>query len=168
MHAAALDWIARHATTDEVRVLDVGGRQINGTPRDLFPHATEYVVVDLIEHPSVDIVADVMALKPTGRAKLSVGRFDVIVYAEVAEHAKDWRDHLDHMADLLVDGGRCIITAANERRTPHSGIDGGAVRDGEHYANLTAEDLDAVLYGIGDNYVIDEAGDDLRAVFWKG
>ena len=168
MHPAALDWIARHATDEEVRVLDVGGRDINGTARDLFPNATEYVVVDLVKHPSVDLTADVLDLKPTGRAKLSVGQFDVIVYAEVAEHSPDWVDHLDHLTDLLADDGRCIITAAGPTRTPHSGIDGGAVRDGEHYANLTRDELDAALYGIGDRYVIDESGHDLRAVFWKG
>ena len=176
MHAAAMEWIQAHATADTVRVLDVGGRQINGTPRALFPNATEYVVVDLVEHPSVDLVADVLALQPGRRSRASraavkassMGTFDVVVYAEVAEHSADWQQHLQVMMQLLNADGRLIITAANQHRVPHSSVDGGALRDDEYYENLTRADLMDALLAVTDDYQVDEHGDDIRAVAYKG
>ena len=40
MHPEAMEWVAKHATGDPVSVLDLGGRYINGSPRELFPNAT--------------------------------------------------------------------------------------------------------------------------------
>ena len=168
MHAAALGWIAQHASTDAVRVLDVGGRDINGSPRGLFPNATEYIVVDPVDHSSVDIVADVLKLKATGKTKMSVGTFDVIIYAEVAEHADNWADHVAHMIDLLNDGGRLVVTAAGPTRAPHSAYDGAEVRPDEHYQNVSPDALSDALYLIGDQFTVEELGDDVRAVFVKG
>jgi len=159
MHLAAMEWIARFATEDEVKVLDVGGRNINGTPRDLFPNA-DYTTVDLVEHESVDIVGDILKLD----AKKLGGPFDIIIYAEVAEHTEDWAAHLAHLFGLLADDGVLVITAANLERTPHSAIDGGQLRDGEFYENIDPEVLTDALYELSDYYQIDVVGADVRAM----
>ena len=33
MHAEAYDWVTPHATDRAVAVLDIGGRNVNGSPR---------------------------------------------------------------------------------------------------------------------------------------
>jgi len=67
MHAEAYAWVAKHATADPVAVLDLMGRFINGSPRDLFPNATSYTVLDIEPGPDVDIVADAATWQPGGR-----------------------------------------------------------------------------------------------------
>jgi len=166
MHAAAMEWIEAHATDKKVAVLDVGGRDINGTARALFPKATEYLVVDLMEHSSVDLAVDVLTLKSKG-AK-AVGPFDVIVYAEVAEHSPDWAAHIAHMHTLMAADGCCIITAAGPQRHPHSGIDGSPIRSDEFYENLSEDLLREAIEVVSDDYLINSKGADVRAVFYKG
>jgi len=159
MHAAAMSWIGQYGSDDELRILDVGGRNINGTPADFFPNA-EYTVVDLHEHSSVDIVGDILEVD------IEPG-FDVIVYAEVAEHTVDWAAHLAHMYDLLVDDGLLVITAAGPDRAAHSAVDGGPLRDGEHYENIDPELLADELYALTDYVQVDVLGDDVRAIAVK-
>lgn len=154
MHQAAYEWVAQHAVGAR-RVLDIGGRNINGTVRPLFPNA-EYVTVDLHGGPGVDVVGDVCNFWP--RAK-----FDVTVCCEVLEHAENWRGILAAAHRLTRKGGMLIVTAAGPGREPHSGIDGGRLRGGEHYENITPEALAAALAD-WDEVEADTTGEDVRAV----
>ena len=160
MHAAAREWIGRYATDRKVRVLDVGGRDINGSPRDLFPNATRYLTVDLLEHASVDIVGDIL----THDVDDLEGPFDIIVYAEVAEHTPDWAAHIAHLYDMLDTDGLLVITAASLNRRPHSGVDGAALRPGEWYENIDPQLLADELYQHTDYVLVDEHRDDVRAM----
>lgn len=158
MHAAALEWVREHAPAWPVTVIDIGGRDVNGTVRHLF-NATEYTSVDLFPGPAVDIVADFcdVTLEPV----------DVIVCCEVAEHTWSWPQIVTHASATLRPGGVLLFTAAGPTRTPHSALDGGPVRDGEWYGNVDPVDLDEVLAIHFDRHEIDVAGDDIRAVAWK-
>lgn len=158
MHAAALDWVRAHAPAWPVSVVDVGGRDVNGTVRHLFD-ATAYTSVDLFPGPAVDIVADF--------CDVDLDPVDVVVCCEVAEHAHNWCQILEHAADTLNPGGALIFTAAGPARAPHSASDGGEVRPGEWYRNVDPLDLDEVLARHFDRHEIDEAGTDVRAVAWK-
>lgn len=162
MHPAASEWINQHADGVTGRVLDVGGRDINGSPKGLFPDADEYLVMDLVEHPSVDIVGDILDFTVD-----DIGTFACIVYAEVAEHSPQWRDHIDRLWDLLEPSGILIITAANPKRTPHSAFDGGALRDDEFYENVEPDELRDLLYQLTDRSEVDVFGMDVRAVVVK-
>jgi len=42
---------------------------------------------------------------------------------------------------MLNAGGVLIVTTASPARAPHSAIDGGALRPGEHYAGVSEDDL---------------------------
>ena len=79
MHPEAYEWVRPHATSEPVEVLDIGGRNINGTSRDHFPHATRFTVIDIAEGPGVDVVADAATWTPDRS-------YDVVVCTEVFEH----------------------------------------------------------------------------------
>lgn len=157
MHPAALAWVARHAPP-ATSVVDVGGRDINGTVRGCFPGAA-YTSVDLIDGPSVDVVADFATWEPAALA-------DVVVCCEVAEHTETWPELVAHAADVLVDGGTLIFTAAGPTRAPHSALDGGELRDGEWYEAVDPERLEEVLSEHFDDVTVaeDQALGDVYAV----
>jgi SAM-dependent methyltransferase len=157
MHDAARAWVAAHATGKVV--VDVGGRNINGTVRDLFPDS-DYTAIDILDGPGVDVVSDFLDFTPKRKA-------DTVVCCEVAEHTPDWRKHLAHAADILKVGGRLIFTAAGPTRAPHSAFDGAELRDGEHYENIDPAALKRQLRKHFADVVVDELGDDVRAVATK-
>lgn len=159
MHPEAFDWVQRHVPDHPVSVLDVGGRDINGSPLDLFDHYCTPEVIDLHPGPRVTWVGDFADYAQTRP-------FDVCLYLEVAEHTPDWRDHIDYIFHLLDDRGVLIFTAAGPERWAHSAIDGGPLRSGEHYANVDPDDLAVVLHEAAfPEFVVDITPDrsDVRA-----
>lgn len=142
MHKQAYQWVADHAYPNVYAVLDIGGRDINGTVRALFPTARLYTSLDLHDGPAVDIVADAATWTPD-RA------YDVVVCAEVFEHTKVWPDICLTAYNALAPGGQFIATMAGPGRGPHSGIDGMSLHPGEHYENVEPHDLREVLLACG-------------------
>jgi SAM-dependent methyltransferase len=158
MHPEALTYIATAVSQHGPfgRVLDIGGRDINGSPAPLFTDALDYVAVDLVEGPGVDVVGD-------ARFFLSDAPFDVVVCAEVLEHVADPWAFLEAAWCNLRPGGRLIATMACHPRRPHSAADGGPIRAGEYYGNVNPDELRQWLnrwdeveieaHGRGDCYV---------------
>lgn len=143
MHAEAYQWVQRHATQEPVTVLDIGGRNINGTVSGLFPHATVYRVLDIADGPNVDIVADASTWTPDRE-------YDVVVCCECFEHTELWREICATAYRACRPGGRFIATMAGPGRPEHSAIDGGwRLYPGEHYANIHPQELLDVLAGCG-------------------
>jgi hypothetical protein len=150
MHPHALRWVTRYAHLGRnAHVIDVGGRNINGTVRDLFPSALTYTAVDLVDGPGVDVVSDFLFHQPPETPGL-------ILHLETAEHTPDWREHLAYAAYLLGAGsdGRLIFTAASTGRAPHSAVDGGPLRAGEHYENIDPDVLDSILERMFRHHVV--------------
>lgn len=135
MHAEAMGWLTEQAADlgDVGTVIDLGGRDINGSPRHLFPQA-QYTVIDLHDGPGVDVVADCRGWEPAEKV-------DLVVCAEVLEHAEAPAGILEAAARWLKPGGVLLCTAAADPRAPHSHLDGGEVRPGEHYANIDPGEL---------------------------
>lgn len=158
MHPAAFSWVAQHATSEPVRMLDIGGRDINGSVRTLFPNA-DYTSIDLYDGEGVDLVADVTTYRPRKK-------YDLIVCCEVLEHTPDPAGILDVAHRLLRGAGKLILTAASEGREPHSAMDGAQLQVGEHYANITRPNLERMLKGWSD-VTIDVTGTDIRATAVK-
>lgn len=134
MHGAVLDYVEANLPATAGDVLDVGGRDINGSPRHLFADAESYMVVDPQEGPNVDLVADIVGLALEDFA-------DTVLCLEVLEHAKDWREIVAACAVACRPGGTVIVTCAGPGRLPHSAVDGGAMRPGEWYQNVTSDEL---------------------------
>lgn len=155
MHTAAHQWVAA-STEPALSVLDIGGRNINGTVRGLFPDAV-YTTIDLEAGPNVDIVGDFLDYQHPELV-------EVVVCCEVAEHTSQWRDIIAHAADQLKPGGRFVFTAAGPGRQPHSGHDGGPLHDGEWYRNIDPGELYETLSAHFGTVVVDVTDEDVRAV----
>lgn len=144
MHDEAREWVAKHATGGPVTVLDLGGRDVNGSVRDLFPGALAYTVLDVRPGDGVDIVADASTWDPGER------RWDVVVSSEVFEHTAHWPGICRTAFKACRPGGTFIVTCAGPGRPPHSAIDGlFRLHPGEHYANVPATELHRVLVETG-------------------
>jgi hypothetical protein len=161
MHTAAYEWVAGYSTRDPLRVLDIGGRNINGSPRGLFPHAA-YTVLDCLDGEGVDIVADAATWKPDRG-------YDLVLCVEVFEHAERWRDILVTAYKALLPGGEIVVTCAGPGRAPHSALDGTwCLQPGEWYGNVEPDDLAAGLKAAGfRSIIVDQLGADVRAHAWK-
>lgn len=143
MHAEAMAWVETHGRRDARSVLDIGGRNINGSPRHLFEQADPYRVLDVLPGDGVDIVAPAESWTPDQQ-------YEVVVACEVFEHAKHWRGIVATAFDALVPGGQFIATMAGPGRAVHSGVDGGGwLHAGEHYGNVDPDDLRTTLLDVG-------------------
>lgn len=138
MHAEAREWVQRWAPSGALDVLDIGGRDVNGTVVDLFAPECRWEVVDLHDGHNVTWVGDFVEFCPDRL-------YDVALYLEVAEHTADWAEHLKVARDCLTSRGSLIFTAAGPNRSPHSALDGGPLRPDEYYANVDPGALSAVL-----------------------
>lgn len=166
MHEAAMDWVKAHATDQPVLVLDIGGQDINGTPKRLFPNAAAYTVLDITPGPNVDVVADATDTETTVNQVLAGFRYDVVVCTEVLEHVRNWPAILQTAFALLKPGGRLILTAAGPGRFVHSGYrESLALGPGEYYGNVHPRALQTVLTSIGFvGIVVNVLVHDVRAV----
>ena len=141
MHVQAYEWVERQVAglgLAAPAVLEIGSLDINGSVRPLFPDASHYHGLDLVAGAGVDEVADASVWSPPRT-------YDVVVSAEVLEHAPAWRDILTMMWSATEPGGTLLMTCASDGRPPHSAVDGLDVRAGEHYANVAARDLRALV-----------------------
>jgi SAM-dependent methyltransferase len=139
LEAAAFLAVTAHRLGPWGSVLDLGGRDVNGSPRNLFAGA-RYVSVDIVGGPGVDVVADATTYRPTER-------FDLVICAEVMEHVPDPCGFVATAWGALRPGGWFIVTAACPPRAPHSAVDGGPLRPGEFYKNVTEDVLASWLVG---------------------
>lgn len=141
MHIEAASFVAltAHRLGPFNRVLELGGRDVNGSVRPYFPGA-KYLSVDLAPGPGVDVVADATTYRPTER-------YDAVVCCEVLEHVPDGDGFVATAWGALKPGGWFILTAACPPRAPHSAVDGGPLRAGEFYKNLTPDVLASWLVG---------------------
>lgn len=162
MHAEALGFIRtairKYGPFDTV--VDIGGRDINGSPRSLFMRA-QYTSVDLEPGPGVDVVADAQLWRPPQRV-------DAAICAEVAEHCPEPQRLITACWEFLNRGGLLIFTAASDGRPAHSAVDGGPLRAGEHYRNIGTKDLQEWL-GPFESFEIQQHTErgDIYALAWR-
>jgi SAM-dependent methyltransferase len=134
---------------------------MNGGVRDLFAGATSYTGLDVVPGPGVDIVADAATWRPLDPDRY----FDTVVCAEVLEHTPDWRAIVQTCHDVLVSGGRLILTCAGPGRARHSGRGPWDLEPDEWYRNISAEELAGALRHAGFAVAsVTTAGQDLQAL----
>lgn len=141
MHPAASAFVALTAERfgPFESVLELGGRDINGSVRPFFA-PSRYVSVDIVDGPGVDVVADATVYRPDER-------FDAVVCCETLEHVPDPDGFIATAWGALHPGGVLIVTAACPPRAGHSAVDGGSLRAGEFYLNVEPALLAAWLVG---------------------
>jgi SAM-dependent methyltransferase len=161
MHKEAMDYMSsqvrrRHLNTPGVRVLDLGGRNVNGTPRRLFHRAAAYIAVDLRDGPGVDIVADAADL-------YLKDRFDVVVSTELLEHTPKGAAIVAAAHRHLEPGGTFLATMAGPGRAPHGASGEIKPPRGEYYRNVEPEALHGWLEAAGFvTWDVNQLGTDLR------
>lgn len=171
MHDAAMAYVRgvlQRTVIPPGPVLEIGGRNINGTVRPLFHEVGPYASIDLYDGPGVDLVGDVCELNPVRTVRQLFHRPNVscVVCCEVLEHTS-LGDIICHWAArALAPAGVFIVTAANPSRVPHSAIDGGPLHDGEYYQGVSPEDLRRWLQYF-DHCDITTQGADIYATAWK-
>ena len=141
MHSAVMSYVERFATDEAVDILDIGGRNVNGTPRELFPNA-RYTVLDVRAGENVDIVADAASWEPDRR-------FHLVVSTECFEHTADWPRICQTAYKACRPGGRFVVTCAGPGRAPHSAFVEAGLQPGEFYANVDPKDLRNELQLVG-------------------
>lgn len=90
------------------RVIEVGSYNVNGSLRPLVTALgpSEYVGVDIMEGPGVDIICDAADLPN----RFIPGSFDLVISTEMIEHVKDWRMIIHNLKNLCRAGGSILIT----------------------------------------------------------
>lgn len=141
MHPEAYEWVWQHAHTRPGRGLDIGGRNINGCTRDLYP-AVDWTVLDIEPGPGVDIVADASTWTPDRE-------YDLVLCTETFEHTPAWPQICATAYQACASGGLLVLTMAGPGRGEHSAIDGGPLRPGEYYGNIDPDELSSALAGVG-------------------
>lgn len=167
MHHEAMQWVAKVITTydldvPDVKVLDLGGRDVNGTTRMLWakPDNDAYTVVDIAPHPSVHIVCDA--------ADLNLDQaFDVVTSTECLEHAERAGEIVKAAWRHLRPGGVFIATMAGPGRPPHGQHGDAEPAEGEFYRNVSEDELMGWISAAGFSaWQIDVLGTDVRCFAW--
>jgi SAM-dependent methyltransferase len=164
VHEAVIEYVeaaVRRYGLDGGAVLDIGGRDVNGTTRGLFPGAT-YTVVDINEAPNVDIVADAADLDLPDR-------YDVVVCTEVLEHAERAPEIVAAAYRHLIPHGAFVATMAGPGRRPHSAHGDPDPRPGEFYSNVVPSELEHWLTAAGfSTFTVDQHRLDIRCTAFRG
>lgn len=163
MHSAVHEWVQANFAEwrfsrpgQRFRVLEFGSLDINGSVRPIFsPFSRLYLGIDMQEGPGVDFVDDASTFDWDDE-------FDVVVCCEVFEHTPVWPQIVENAYSLLTPGGLFVGTCAGEGRPPHSAIDEAPIRDWEHYANVTVDEMQHALWDRFTSYVVSPQGLDLR------
>ena len=136
MHQQAWDFLLSQKPFVNPRsVIDIGGRNNNGTPRDIW-NQSEYTAVDVLEAPDVDIVADASTWTP--ERTWSMG-----LCTEVFEHVEPEKHEpiLRNLRLAVEPGGRLLLTCATDPRPRHAAAGGWEMDPNEFYGNVIPEDL---------------------------
>ena len=145
MHPEAWSWLEgeiRPRLVRARRVLDLGGFDVNGSPRPLFSADTDYCVLDARPGPNVHIVADAVTWLPPRPLR---GAFDVTLSTETFEHVQHWRAILYNLWLTLKPAGTCLVTCATRPRPPHSIVGMVPPPPDEWYGNVAPDDLVAPM-----------------------
>lgn len=125
-----------------LRVLDIGGADVNGTVHEIvrLRRAIEPVidVLDVAPGPGVTIVADATNLGGWNDRRET---YDLIISTETFEHVKFWRRIVVGAYAGLKPGGWFVGTCAAIGRRPHGARGEHWPPDGEHYANVSPSAL---------------------------
>ena len=138
-------------TITELKILEIGSYDVNGSIRQFFLGST-YVGVDLCNGPGVDLVSY------GHEVALPDATFDITISCECFEHDPHWVATMNNMYRMTKPGGMVVVTCATlgrpehgTRRTAPEFSPGTQFAGLDYYKNLDRSDFEAQM--------------DLRAMF---
>lgn len=121
-----------------VRVLDVGSLNINGSIRQHFD-GSEILGIDVGEGPGVDLVCAGQDLDHPD------GHYDTVCSCECFEHNPYWVETFRNMIRMTRSGGLVIMTCATDGRAEHgtkrSKPEDAPLIEWDYYRNLNEQDF---------------------------
>lgn len=90
------------------KVIEVGSNDVNGSIRSIVTslNPTEYVGVDLMDGPGVDLICRVEELFNC----FEKNSFDLVISTEMLEHVQDWKKAISNIKKICKPGGIIRIT----------------------------------------------------------
>jgi hypothetical protein len=143
MHESAFRFAKRNIAKKIFHgVVEFGSRNVNGSIKPHVEWRKWYVGVDIKPGPDVDVVQDAAEYVADEAAGL-------VICMETLEHAPNWREIVANAAKILASSGQFLMTCAAPGRPPHSAVDGGPLRPGEYYENVTMDEFQKVASEAG-------------------
>jgi predicted SAM-dependent methyltransferase len=108
MNSNVLDWIEKTRNIlpyNLGKVLELGSRDVNGSPRPYYSNCEEYIGIDLIDGKGVDIVMDAHDIWK----KFGNDSFDVVIDMSLLEHDKNFWVTIENINKVLKKGGYHIF-----------------------------------------------------------
>lgn len=116
MNGEVIIFIRKIGPQPEKKILEVGSMDVNGSPRESFKTAGEYIGIDFRPGRGVDVVMNAEDI----HTKWPAGYFDVILCCETLEHCEHWRDVLTSFWTVLKIGGKCVVTTPTRKKGRHN------------------------------------------------
>ncbi len=145
MHPSAMENFKRNwaaagllAPRSNLRILDMGGQDINGTVHNwIVTDGDTLDVLDIEQGPGVTIVGDARRTDWWWYGR----PYDVVISTEMLEHLENWVLSIDVAYTVLRPGGWFIGTCAGTGRQRHGATGAPQPAPGEWYENVSAEAL---------------------------
>lgn len=123
-------------------VLEVGSYDVNGSIRSVF-EVSDYLGIDLVEGPGVDVVGDLRKLDFNSK------KFDFVLSSEALEHDSNWIETVLAMIKLVAPGGLVGISCATKGRPEHGTLrtrpsdspGTSSVMDSTYYKNISINEF---------------------------
>ena len=127
-------------------ILEVGSQDINGSIRDFFTEATNFIGLDIGMAPGVDWTV------PGELIELPDQWADISISTECFEHTSSWPKILINMIRITREDGLVILTMAGYGRGTHGTIDsdeGSSPFTTSYYANIGIDELvEKIKFGV--------------------
>lgn len=98
------------------RIIEIGSLDVNGSPRETFKAAGEYVGIDFRPGLGVDRVMNAEQV----HENFPAGYFDTVLCCETLEHCENWKEVVRSMWAILKTGGKCVITTPTRKKGRHN------------------------------------------------
>lgn len=128
----------KHLCEGASKILEVGSQNINGSVRQYFPSASEYLGIDIGPGVDVDWVV------PGELIQLPASWADLVLTTECLEHCAAWEKVFLNMIRILKPAGLFLMTCASFGRGAHGTLDSDEFSSPytqDYYRNLGAADI---------------------------
>lgn len=143
-------FVKKHLGKLSGRVLEVGSYDVNGSVRDLVPHA---IGTDMRKGPNVDVECQAENLP-----RMFGEEFDAVLSLDALEHMQDWRGCISGMWGVLKPGGWLVISMANPSKGRHAYPDDYWRADWKHVLQIFPNAKDMQTFGVSMGWTVQKDG----------